>query len=271
MRPDPRLASAGLRTWWLAVFAAWSMLVCLLAAFGLGGRVAAVEDAGPARPLPAIPAAPAGGLGELAQYAAISRQPVFAEDRQPHPFVLGGVEGDRPGDLRLTGVLITPQLQMATFTTDQGRSLRLRLQGEAVDGWRLLSLAARSATVEGAGGVRTLELQVYDGQGGQPPTALRTAPGIATAPPATVPVAAPSPVPPRTAAAAPPAAVAVPPGAANGTTNAAAPAANAPPAPSEAQLQAIRERIEARRQALRQQNAQNSGGAVAPPPPPPSE
>lgn len=260
MGPDVRLASAGLRTWWLAVFAGWSMLVCLLAAFGLGGRVPAVDDAGTARPLPAIPAAPASGLGELAQYAAIARQPVFAEDRQPHPFVLGGVEGERAGDLRLTGVLITPQLQMATFTTDQGRSLRLRLQGEAVEGWRLLSLAARSATVEGPGGVRTLELQVYNGQGGQPPTALRANPGAPLPSAAAMPVATPPAASPRTAAAAP-----------ADAANAGANAANAAPAPSEAQLQAIRERIEARRQALRQQNAQNSGGAAAPPPPPPSE
>jgi len=262
-----RLESAGLRTWWLAVFAGWSMGVCLLAAFGLGGRVPEVDDAGPARPLPAIPAAPAGGIGELSQYAAIARQPVFSEDRQPHPFVLGGDEGTRAADLRLTGVLMTPQLQMATFTTDQGHSLRLRLQGDAVEGWRLLSLAPRSATVEGAGGVRTLEMQVYNGQGGQPPTALRGNPGASMPAPAAVPVAAPPPAAPRTAQAAAPAmatpsaaAVPVPAGAAGG--------ANAAPAPSEAQLQAIRDRIEARRQALRQQNAQNSGGAVAPPPPP---
>lgn len=255
-----RLEHAGLRTWWLAVFAGWALLVCLMAAAGLGSRLPAGAGADAARPLPSIPAPGARRVGELSQYAAIAQRPVFSEDRQPHPFVMGGGQGERSGELRLTGVLITPQLRMATFTTDQGRSLRLRVQGDPVEGWRLLSLAPRSATIEGAGGTRTLELQVFDGQGGEPPTPLRTQgppPAGSTVDIAPPVVGAPT----RVATPVPAAPPAAPANAAPGAS-----AAPAPPAPSEAQLQAIRERIEARRRALQQQNAQKNGGPATPSP-----
>ncbi|MEE7548924.1 general secretion pathway protein GspN, partial [Xanthomonas sp. Kuri4-1] len=39
-----RAESIGLRTWWLATFAGWALLVCVLAAFGLGRRVELLPD-----------------------------------------------------------------------------------------------------------------------------------------------------------------------------------------------------------------------------------
>jgi len=263
MRPD----AASLRTWGLAVFAGWAVLVCVLAGLGMGSRLPPPPAAQGGRPLPVIPPAGPQRLGDLQTYAAIAQRPVFAEDRQPHPFVLGGTGGEQVSGLRLTGVLMTPQLQMATLTTDQGRSIRLRLQGDAVDGWRLLSLAARSATVDGPGGTRTLQMQVFDGRGGEPPTVLRGANGAAAVPPppgvppapAPVPVAVPMQAAANTANPAPRPPVATPP--APTTPQAGSPAT---PAPTAEQLQAIRERIEARRRALQQQqNTQRNGdGAV---------
>jgi len=258
-----RADAAGLRTWWLAVFAGWALLLCLMAGVGLGTHLPLADAADAARPLPAIPAAGAPRLGELPAYASIAQRPVFAEDRRPHPFVLAGTDNPQSTGLRLTGVLITPQLQMATLTTDQGRSLRLRLQGDAVDGWRLLTLAARSATVEGPGGVRTLDMQVFDGHGGEPPTVLRG--GAGTMPPSLPPANAPPVAAAPVAQPAPPT-PALPPAAAG---NAAPATPGAPPAttpaPSEEQLKAIRERIEARRRALQQQqqnSPRNADGAV---------
>ncbi|HVJ36758.1 MAG TPA: hypothetical protein VM687_03020 [Stenotrophomonas sp.] len=254
-----RADAAGLRTWWLVVFAGWALLICLMAGLGMGSRLPPGDHADAARPLPAIPAAGAPRLGELSAYPAIAQRPVFAEDRRPHPFVLAGTDAPQSTALRLTGVLITPQLQMATLTTDQGRSLRLRLQGEAIDGWRLLTLAARSATVEGPGGVRTLDMQVFDGHGGEAPTALRGKPG--TAPP--LPSVS-APVPPNTPVAPPAPPHVVPTTADDPAATPAAPAAT--PAPTEEQLKAIRERIEARRRALQQQQQpnppRNGDGAV---------
>ncbi|MDG2525688.1 general secretion pathway protein GspN [Stenotrophomonas sp. HITSZ_GD] len=258
MRPD----AIGLRLGWRAVFAGWAVLVAVLAGLGMGSRLPAEDAALPARPLPAIPTAPPRRLGELSAYAAIAQRPVFAEDRRPHPFFLGGSDAPQATGLRLTGVLLTPRFQMATITTDQGRSLRLRLQGDAVDGWRLLTLAPRSATVEGPGGVRTLDMQVFDGRGGEAPTALRGAapantPAMPAPPPNVTPVAAPVVVAPAPAAA---------PTSQGGVPAAAAAAPPAPPAPSEDQLKAIRERIEARRRALQQQqqNPQRNGDAAVP-------
>lgn len=252
-----RIESIGLRTWLLAAFAGWALLACVLALAGLGRRVALQPDTVPAAPpLPALPAAAGERLGSAERYAEIAARPVFAQDRQPHPFYLSGGNGEGAANssLRLTGVLITPQLRMATLTTEQGQSLRLRLQGEAVSGWRLLELAPRAATVEGPGGPRTLELQVFNGQGGQPVSATPAAAAAAGA--AAAPAAhATAPAPPVASA---PAAPMAPPGA---TATKPDPGAATPPAPSEAQLQAIRERIEARRRQLRerQQNGNANG------------
>ena len=156
-------------------------------------------------------------------------------------------------------MLLTGDFGMATFTTEQNRSLRLRLNGDAVDGWQLVALQPRQATVIGPGGNQVLELAVFNGQGGEPPTVLRGANGAVPPAPGS---GAPPPV-------QPPAAPVAAPGvsAQRGTGNAAAAAApaaptNTPPAntngPSEAQMQAIRERIQARRRQLQQQQQQPS-------------
>lgn len=260
-----RLEAAGLRTWWLATFAGWALLLCVLVAFGLGGRVQRLPDDSAARPLPALPAAGQERLGGYDRYDAIAARPVFAEDRRPHPFLLGGSEGAGASGLRLTGVLITPRFQMATFTTEQGKSLRLRLLGESVEGWQLLSLAPRSATVAGPNGTQTLELQVFNGQGGTPPTVLHGPPGA----PGSVPPAgmvAPAPVAPPPAALARPAQAA-----AAAALPAPSPADNdgsqgnaEPTGPSAEQLNQIRERIEARRRALQQQSRPPSGDTPPP-------
>ena len=151
-------------------------------------------------------------------------------------------------------VLLTDSFSMATFTTDQNRSLRLRLNGEAVDGWQLVALEPRQATVIGPSGSQVLELATFNGQGGEPPTVLRGANGAV--PPAGV---VPPPPPPPAAAAASNAR----PGpdvasAAAASANAPSPAAPANNGPSEAQMQAIRERIQARRRQLQQQQQQPS-------------
>ncbi len=186
-------------------------------------------------------------------YADIAARPLFAEDRKPRPYLLGGSEpGAASSAVALTGVLLTSEFGMAILTTDQKQSLRLRLNGEAVNGWQLVALEPRSATVSGPGGTQTLELVTFSGQGGEPPTVLGTpvaAANPAARPPGTVPPP-PPPSPPyvdRPVGAAP-APTATP------AQNTAAPASQGP---SEAQMQAIRARIQARRQQLQQQQQQS--------------
>jgi general secretion pathway protein N len=243
------------RTWLLAALAGWSLLVLLLALFGLGGRIVPLPaDPALAQALPRLPAPAPERLGPLSQYADISARPLFSENRKPQPFVLSG-EGEatpQTFDFVLSSVLITPQLRLAILQpTAGGEGLRVK-EGEApqsAPGWRLVELEARSAVFEGPEGRRTLELRLFDGTGGAPPTAMTVVPSPrppgepgrvtgGTVPPVPVPVPA------AQAVENPPA-----PAGAEGM-----PAASAPPATTEEQMDAIRKRIEARREQMRRQN-----------------
>ncbi|WP_367381338.1 hypothetical protein [Stenotrophomonas cyclobalanopsidis] len=254
MKRDP----ITLRTGFLLALAGWAGATWLATGFGLGGRLPAADgDAAAQATLPALPPMAAERMAAADSFSAIGERPLFAEDRRPRPYLLGGSEPAASAALRLTGVLLTDSFSMATFTTEQNRSVRLRLNGEAVDGWRLVALEPRQATVIGPSGSQVLELATFNGQGGEPPTVLRGANG--TVPPAGV---VPPPPPPPAAAAASnarpspdvvsaAAAVAAP-------ASAPSPAAPASNGPSEAQMQAIRERIQARRRQLQQQQQQPS-------------
>lgn len=171
--------------------------------------------------------------------------------------------------MRLTGVLLTDTFKMATLSLDPQDSVRVQLGGDAVKGWRLLALQPRSATIEGPSGTQTLELHVFNGQGGQPPTANAAARGAGTA-------TAPVPSPDAAAVAVPPpqqqqpqpqpqpqpqsvppvqqpgwqALPTVQPQRSDGAQEA--------PRPSDDQMRAIRERIEARRRQLQQQRQSGS-------------
>jgi len=253
-----KLEAAGLRTWWLGGIALWALAIWIATLFGLGGRIAPATDGDiGSTPLPSLTPAAPERMASASTYAQIGARPLFAEDRQPRPYLLGGTEQGTASSVSLTGVLLTSEFAMAILTTDQRQSLRLRLNGEAVNGWQLLALEPRRATVSGPGGTQTLELQVFNGQGGEPPTVLGTT-QLTTVPPAGAGarpnngVVAPMPAPQL------PTATAAPPAPPSGTSsNAAAPAQNAQ-GPSEDQMKAIRERIQARRQQLQQQQQQQS-------------
>ncbi|MGV8960530.1 MAG: hypothetical protein ACOH1V_09080 [Stenotrophomonas sp.] len=246
-----RTEGTSLRTWWLGGCALWALAVWVATLAGLGSRLApaaAAETGVPAIPaLPPLRSEPLPGEGAYSDFVAA---PLFADDRRPHPFFLGSAGQDTAGALRLSGVLMVPGLEMATLTSEQGQSIRLRLGDGPVAGWQLLALQPRSATVSGPGGTRTLELQVFNGQGGQAPTVIggASAAALPAADPSrangsVTPVGA-APVAPSMASSSAPAQPAI------------GEAAATPP-PSPAQLQAIRERIQARRKQL-QQNANGS-------------
>lgn len=259
-----KLEQISLRTGFLLALAGWAAAVWLATGFGLGSQLPAAGGNADAVPsLPVLPPLAAERMPSADSYSAISERPLFAEDRRPKPYLLGGSEPAASAALRLTGVLLTGNFGMATFTTEQNRSLRLRLNGEAVDGWQLVALQPRQATVIGPGGNQVLELAVFNGQGGEPPTVLRGANGAPPAGAIVVP-------PPAGAPPTPPPAAATPsPSPAASTPAPSAAAAATPPAtnngPSEAQMQAIRERIQARRRQLQQQQQQQQ------PSPPPGD
>ena len=217
---------AGLRTWLLATFAGWAMLVWAACLFGLGSRIG---NSTATLEVPALPAVPQVAQLAVADNTEALNRPLFASDRRPHPFFIGEAGEPAAASVRLTGVLMTPGLDMATLTTEQGKSLRLRLGGEPQDGWQLLSLQPRSAVVSGPAGTLNLELQVFSG-GPKPPLDAAAAPGNVP-----MPAAASVPVPP------PP------------------PPAADPASPSADQIKAIRDRIQARRRQAQQNQNGRSG------------
>lgn len=258
-----RVDAAGARTWLLAAVAGWAVLAWVLAVFGMGGRIAPLaDDPGLIKPIPTLPARSASRLGPITQYAEIGARPLFATDRRPKPFsLLGegeGAEATQEFDYLLTSVLITPDLRLAMLQSPDGsKSERVKV-GEAPaahPAWRLSALNARSAVFDGPNAQRTIELRVFDGIGGQPPTTISREgqpPGTGAIP---VPVAPPSngngsPPKPATRSSQPTAAV--PPGATKPEPT--APATSAPPVTEQAQMEAIRQRIQARRAQLRQQS-----------------
>lgn len=271
-----RVDSAGPRTWLLGMLAGWALLVWVLALAGMGGHITPLPD-DPAllQRLPSPPPPPPERIGTLAQYSEAGARPLFSEDRRPQPFSLqpeGEAEQAPAFDFILTSVLQVPGLQMAIVQpTGGGDSVRMKL-GEAPEeakGWRLVELHPRSAVFDGPEGQKSLDLRVFDGSGGQAPTAVTRAeaatepaspaPGGTTAFPATpAPTTTPTSPVPRAATATTPT-----PALASGNTAAAA-APSAAPVTPEAQMEAIRKRIEARRAQLRAQAVQAQPPAQKP-------
>lgn len=253
------------RTWLLGAAAGWALLAWLLALFGLGGRVAPLaEDPSLLQPLPQSRPSPAERLGPFGQYGETAARPLFSEDRRPKPFSLRpeGEAETNNFEYVLTGVLLTPSLKMAVLQpTEGGDSIRVKLgeSSEQAAAWRLVTLEPRKAVFEGPEGQRSLDLRAYDGTGGQPATPSNQQPVAgARRPVPAIQIDVP------TADAANAAADAA--GAvtnANAAPKPAKPASPKPPQPAdqtattpEAQIEAIRQRIQARREQLRREAQQ---------------
>ena len=277
--PGSALQAVAPRTWLLATVAGWAVLAWLLALGGLGGRLAPLdEDASLRQPLPQPRPSSPERLGPFAQYGGIATRPLFSDDRRPKPFSLRG-QGDEEQadtfDYVLTSVLLTPRLKMAILqpAAEAGnqageggpRSVLFKLgeSAEQAAGWRLVSLQPRQAVFEGPEGQRTLQLRAFDGSGGAPatpPTDPRTA-ANAGRNAAREAARAASQAADVAAQAADDAAT--PEGAANRGARRAVNPAPVPAPPSEpaantpdAQIEAIRKRIQARREQLRREAQQ---------------
>lgn len=262
-----RVDSLGPRTWLLAGAAAWGGVVLILALAGLGGRLGKADNAQDARKLPSTTLPAANRPGVLNQYAETSRRPLFSENRQPQPFTISG-DGDQAQantfDYTLTSVLITRTVQLAILkpATDGANPVRVKV-GEPVETapqWVLASLEPRLAVFRGPDGEKRLDLRVFDGMGGAAATPMAAGvpgqpvpgtqmpqPGVppqvvqqAQAPDANGGIVPPPPPPPG-----PPSVPQVG-GGNDGSAN------------TQAQLDAIRKRIEERRAQMRQQAAQEA-------------
>jgi general secretion pathway protein N len=238
----------------LGAVAGWALAAWLLALGGMGGRLTPLpDDPSLLQALPKPGKAPADRLGPFGQYAEIATRPLFSQDRRPQPFSLGGDDdASNDFDYILSGVLLVPQVKLAMLQPSAGdgsESLRVKL-GDSVEdapAWRLVALNPRSAIFEGPGGQKTLELRVFDGTGGEPPSPGGNADAAESATPAPGAAAASVPRPP---------AAAIPGG--QGTPK--VDATGSPPAAdnTEQQMEALRKRIEQRRAQLRAQQARQA-------------
>ena len=218
--------------------ALWALCLLVLALGGLGEHFPPPEAGAAPPPLPKVSlAATRSRLGAWDTYAEVAARPLMNEDRRPAAVTaMASDAGTAELDVTLTSVMITPRVKLAVFTGNKdGSSRRVKL-GEVVEGsnWRLLSLDPRQAVLEGPGGQRMMPLRVYDGSSGEAPTPLASTepvqPGPANPPPGS---------PPK------------PPVAQNASPAATANRPEPEQMSQEQQVEAIRQRIEARRAQMR--------------------
>jgi len=226
----------------------WALSLLLLALAGLGSRFpeAAKDIKAPALPVVSLTRGQSR-LGPIGNYLEVGERPLLTADRRPAAMIaMDGQAGAAELDVVLTGVLITPKLQLAILTNNSdATSNRVRV-GETVRGsnWRLIQLEPRRAVIEGPSGQRVLDLRVFDGKGGEAPTPVVASAGPESpGPEATATGGAPQPgtrPPPQS-----------PPMAAKPESTAQQPAQVS----QDQQVEAIRRRIEARRAQMRAEAA----------------
>ena len=245
--PLQRFEQAGPLSWLLLAAAGWAVLLWVAALLGMGGQVAQAEPAGSSAVLPQPGPALPDRIGPLAQYSEAAARPLFTQDRRPRSFLATAPDGDGAAqsqslDFILTGVLISPQVELAVLQPSGGgdsQRVRVGKSPEGAAGWRLVELQPRRAIFEGAGGQSTLDLRSFgDAGAAAAPVASQSDPsaaGVGMAPP-------PPPV---------------------------KPAAQEAPQNQEARIEAIRKRIEARRAQMRAGQTGSAASSSNTPPPKP--
>lgn len=187
---EERLRSLRPSTLFILALATWAVGVAVLAAAGIGGRYRLHPDnAALAPPLPSLPEVRELRLSGLStQRLAAAERPLFSEERRPRPVQLSSDSANTDAlRLQLTGVIVTPEVGIATFKEENSvKVLRTRV-GQPLEGhpqWRLIAVEARKATLEGPSGTLQLELRAFAGNGGPstPVSASAPAPAANAAP-----------------------------------------------------------------------------------------
>lgn len=165
--------------------AGWALIFAVAAFTGLGGRYRLhPEDAARAPELPELElAAASAALQEAEAYASVGQRPLFSLDRLPPPLPDASPPSPsepepqpvQPLEVDVTSIILTPQLKLAIVINKRnGRSQSLK-PGQALDGnlsdWSLKELHPRHAVFDGPGGETSVDLRVFNGSGGDPPSA----------------------------------------------------------------------------------------------------
>lgn len=154
-----------------------------------------IEEGGPDTSPASQVSLAAHEIGELTDYEVVKERPVFNESRRP---VLDELDDelqidddtieikDAP-DVRLTGVVISPGMRIASLTPADGNLDTVMahegdsLTGEFV-GWQVTVVNPRTVTLESRDGQSLeLDLQVHDVKIQEPPKPAAAPPGVATA------------------------------------------------------------------------------------------
>jgi len=156
--------------WLFPGLAGGAALLWLLTLFGLGGwsNFDGAVETSPPLVLDEVEVANSERLDALDAYADVSRRPLFAADRRPRPFVIDVGQGDAVSqtDFILTGVMLTPILEMAILTPrDGGDPVKLHRGDDLADrpGWQLIQIEPRRVLFQTPEGVRQFELSGGDG------------------------------------------------------------------------------------------------------------
>lgn len=174
----------------MAVTALWALIFAVAGLSGLAGRYRLhPDDPGQVPTLPALDLSRAQSLLQpLENYTDIVERPLFNPDRRPVPVedAEGAGEEDAPIgevsplDILLTSVIITSTVKLAIVTDNRSGESQSVQVGDALAGeqagWKLESLEPRKAVFAGPGGSSSIDLRVFDGAGGQAPTAAPVAP-----------------------------------------------------------------------------------------------
>jgi general secretion pathway protein N len=85
-----------------------------------------------------------------------------------------------PLNVVVTSIVLTAERQIAIVTDPESKRSQTLSVGSALEGdqsaWRLVELQPRAAVFEGPGGRSAVDLRVFDGQGGEPPTPVAQVP-----------------------------------------------------------------------------------------------
>jgi hypothetical protein len=115
--------------------------------------------AGPGKPPPKSdePAAVQNDQPAINQLtSAILARPLFSPTRRPAEAAAADHSETPLSDMRLTGILITPDQHLAIFAPAGGKPL-VRSEGEMISDWRIESIADQSVSLTGPTGATTLE------------------------------------------------------------------------------------------------------------------
>jgi hypothetical protein len=140
-----------------AMCLAGSVLIAVALPFEFRSNLSATAE--PGKPSPKSEEAPAvqndrPAINQLT--AAILARPLFSPTRRP-PETAATDHSETPlSDMRLTGILITPDQHLAIFAPAGGKPL-VRAEGDMISDWRIESIASQSVSLTGPTGTTTLE------------------------------------------------------------------------------------------------------------------